>query len=205
MWDNRRLTIESDIINQTSDFSHEIPQGHQTYHNIWHQTYIRSLTSDIHQTSDAWHRTSANKHQMAHLKSNIIQILRRDHRSNIYQTSDIRHHTHVTHQTSHPMCFGAIRCLTSDRHQMSAIWQQTSDTRQSDNRRLMTSFVTDVWCQTSDVWWQMSNNRGLMTEVWYQTSDVRCLMTDVWKKTSDIRGLMTDVRRLMWDVWSWQA
>ena len=212
----RRLII--DISHQTSDMWH-------MWH-VWHMCFgdIRSRTSDIHQTSDAWQRTSANKHQMSHLKSNIKQILCRDHRSNIYQTSDIRHHTHVTHQTSHPMCFGAIRCLTSDRHQMSAIrrlttnirhqtvWQQTSNDI-FRNGRLMSDdkfLTTEVWWQRydirrlmSDVRWQMSEKRRLISEVWWQTSvvwcemcDDRCLMSDVW-------CLMCHDRCLMSDVW-WQ-
>ena len=77
---------------------------------------------------------------------------------------------------------------------MSGVWFQTS---------VVKSLISGDWYQTSDTWhdrcllsdvlWQVSVIRCLMTGVCYQMCDVRCLLWDVWWQVSDIRRLMSGV------------
>ena len=132
---------------------------------VWYQMfdvrYCYQTSDNRYLTSDVWQQQS----EIRHLRTNIWN-----------QTTEIRRLTsHVWNQTPD------IRRLTLD------ICDQTSD-----NLHLIQTFkfkrlMTDFWYQASDVWFQMSVIRCLMSIVWYQTSDNMCLISDVWCQISVIR------------------
>ena len=82
---------------------------------------------------------------------------------------------------------------------MSNVWRTTSVVLclVSD----VTSLISDVWCQTSNVRHLRHAVGGLMSYVRCQTSDVSCQTYDIWWQTSDVRRLICDVGGLMSDVW----
>ena len=53
----------------------------------------------------------------------------------------------------------------------------------------------------TELWWQMSDNRRLMSDVWWQRYDIRRLKSDVWWQMFDVRRLTSYVWGEISDVW----
>ena len=58
--------------------------------------------------------------------------------------------------------------------------------------------TSDIWSVMFDVWCQLSNIRRLMS---LYMSHVYCLMSDAWCLMSVVLCLLSDVRHLLSDVW----
>ena len=117
-----------------------------------------------------------------HLQSDVWR-----HKSNIYQTSDIRHHAYI-------------------RHQMSYIFlNQTTDSWHQTDIRHLTSEIqhnTNIM-QRLDILHQTSQIKDI-SHVWHQTSYI-CHTSDVWHQIcvlvpSDIWQQKSDTRHHTWDV-----
>ena len=134
---------KSNILFQTSYVWGQTSNNWHQSSDVWHQTCVL-VTSEVghqtyirHQMPDIERLTTNTRCHILSLTSYKYYAEITDQTYHRRLTSDIIHMSHIRrhipcvlvpsydwHQTD-------IRCLPSD------VWQQTSDTRQSDNRRLM--------------------------------------------------------------------
>ena len=161
-----------------------------------HHTCIMQTSNILHLQSDVWH-----------------------YKSNINQSSDIRHHKYIRHQMSYIWTFD-INHILDIWHLKSQIIQilcryQTSYIRRHRSNIYQTSHIRHhihVTHQTSDIryvfWWHQTTDirytldiRCLTKNIRHQTSYMRrwLQILDIRHQTSDIWRLMSDVRHLMCD------